>query len=54
MEKIYIATTTLNFNNILSTELVSPKIFYENRKFGYKRFEDVEPNKYENSIIAYS
>ena len=34
MEKIYIPTTTLNFNNILSTESISPAIFYEKRGFG--------------------
>ncbi len=54
MEKLYIPTTTLNFNNILSTESISPKSFYENRNFGYKRFEIVEPSGLENSLIAYS
>jgi len=54
MEKLYIPTTTLNFNNILSTESISPKSLYENRNFGYRRFETVEPSKFENSLIAYS
>jgi len=54
MEKLYIPTTTLNFNNILSTESISPKSFYENRNFGYKRFEIVEPSRFENTLIAYS
>lgn len=54
MEKIYIATSTLNFNNILSTESISPEIFYSNRNFGYKRFNKVDPNPFSNSLIAYS
>jgi len=54
MEKLYLATTTLNFNNILSTESISPKSFYENRNFGYKRFAIVEPNRFNNTLIAYS
>jgi ssDNA-binding Zn-finger/Zn-ribbon topoisomerase 1 len=54
MEKLYIPTTTLNFNNILSTESISPKSFYENRNFGYKRFGTVKLNRFENTLIAYS
>jgi len=54
MEKLYIPTTTLNFNNILSTESISPKSFYENRSFGYKRFEIVEPSKFNSTLIAYT
>ncbi|WP_434580764.1 topoisomerase DNA-binding C4 zinc finger domain-containing protein [Sulfurimonas sp. NW15] len=54
MEKLYIPTTTLNFNNILSTESISPKSFYENRNFGYKRFEIVEPSRLKHSLIAYT
>lgn len=54
MEKLYIATTTLNFNNILSTESISPILIYEKRKFGYKRLESVPPNNFNEVIIAYS
>ena len=54
MENVYIATTTLNFNNILSTESISPTSIYSKRGFGYKRFENVEPNNYDDIIIAYS
>jgi len=33
-EKIfYIPTSTLNFTNILSSESISPKVFYEQRDF---------------------
>lgn len=54
MGNIYIATTTLNFNNILSTESISPILIYEKRKFGYKRLEGVQPNNFDEVIIAYS
>ena len=54
MEKIYIPTTTLNFNNILSTESISPAIFYEKRGFGFKRFVAVQPNPFSNYLIGYS
>jgi len=54
MENIYIATTTLNFNNIMATESISPKTFYKHREFGYKRFENIETNPFKNCIIGYS
>lgn len=41
MKKYYIPTSTLNFNNILSTESISPKLFYEKRGFGYSRWTSV-------------
>ena len=53
MDKLYIATSTLNFNSILTTESISPEAFYINRNFGYKRFTKVDPNPFSNSIIAY-
>lgn len=53
MSKIYIPTTTLNFNNIFSTESISPASFYNSRNYGYKRFEKVEPNLLDDYIIAF-
>ncbi len=53
MGKYYIATSTLNFNNILATESISPEAYYTNRNFGYKRFTKVTPNPFSNSLIAY-
>jgi len=53
MSKYYIATSTLNFNNILATESISPEAFYTNRNFGYKRFTKVAPNPFPNSLVAY-
>lgn len=35
--KLYIPTSSLNFNDIFATESISPKCFYEQRKFGTKR-----------------
>jgi len=51
--KLYIPTTTLNLNNIMSSESISPASFYERRGFGYKRFTKVEPNNLENRIVLY-
>ena len=44
MKKYYIPTSTLNFNNILSTESISPKLFYEKGGFGYSRWTSVYGN----------
>lgn len=54
MEKIYLPTSSLNFNSILATESISPEYFYINRKFGYKSFRKVNPNPYVNSLICYN
>ena len=54
MNKIYIPTSSLNFNNIIATESISPIGFYKNRKFGYKRFYSVKPNPFKNFLLAYS
>ena len=51
--KLYIPTTSLNFNNILSSESISPSSFYVHRKFGYDRFYNVESNNLDNTIILY-
>ncbi len=51
--KLYIPTTTLNFNNIMASESISPAGFYSMRGFGYKRFDKVEPNNLDNRIILY-
>lgn len=53
MKKLYIPTSTLNFNNILSTESISPKVFYALRGFGYSRWQEVEENNIENVILLY-
>lgn len=52
--KLYIPTCTLNFNNILSSESISPFEFYAKRGFGNKRFYPVPANDKERVIILYS
>ena len=52
--KLYLPTCTLNLNNILSTESISPPSFYAQRKFGIKRFEKVAPSATEHLIVLYS
>lgn len=53
MKKYYIPTTTLNFNNILSSESISPKAFYALRGFGYSSWESIPENNVDNVIILY-
>ena len=52
--KLYIPTCTLNFNNIFSTESISPKVFYQRRGFGNKRFYPVEANSLDGVVLLYS
>ena len=52
-KKLYIPTSTLNFNNIMSSESISPVAFYVHRRFGYKRFYKVVPNNFDNLILLY-
>lgn len=52
--KLYIPTCTLNFNNILSSESISPLGFYARRGFGNKRFYPVCANNKEHAILLYS
>jgi hypothetical protein len=54
MSKLYIPTTSLNFNNIFSSESISPAGFYSRRNFGYHTFSKVVLNNFENSILLYS
>lgn len=51
--KYYIPTSSLNFNNILSTESISPKVFYEKRGFGYSRWWSIEENNIENMTLLF-
>lgn len=52
-KKLYIPTSTLNFNNIISTESISPYSFYLLRGYGYKRFNKVQANELDNSVLLY-
>ncbi|MDE6235627.1 MAG: hypothetical protein K2M56_07760 [Muribaculaceae bacterium] len=51
--KYYIPTSSLNFNNILSTESLSPKSFYEKRGFGYQYWYSVEENCIDHLTLLY-
>lgn len=51
--KLYIPTSTLNFNNILSTESLSPQAFYGERGFGYRRWTPVPENEMANAVTLY-
>ena len=53
MKKLYIPISSLNFNNILSSESISPKSFYERRGFGYRRWTAIPENENENVILLY-
>jgi ssDNA-binding Zn-finger/Zn-ribbon topoisomerase 1 len=53
MKKLYIPTSSLNFNNIMSCEAISPVAFYSKRNFGYKIFEKVELNNFDNSVLLF-
>ncbi len=54
MNYFFIPTTSLNFNNILSTGSISPANTYSSRGFGYKQFEYVEPNPFGNILVLYN
>lgn len=51
--KYYIPTSSLNFNNILSSESISPSSFYGKRGFGYSRWTEVEENNVSDVILLY-
>lgn len=51
--KLFIPTSSLNFNNIMSCESVSPYAFYMQRNFGYRTFEKVELNNLDNSLLLF-
>ena len=52
--RLFIPTCTLNFNNILSSESISPLGFYARRGFGNKRYYPVCANNKEQAIVLYS
>lgn len=53
MKKLYIPVSTFNFNNILSSESISPKAFYEQRGFGYSRWLSIPENNLDNIVLLY-
>ena len=50
--KLYIPTTTLNIDNILSTECIAPLSFYKEREYGYNQFYKIACMPYQKSSIV--
>jgi len=53
MKKYYIPTSSLNFNNIFSSESISPCGFYSLRNFGYSNCVSIPENPLEGAILLY-
>lgn len=53
MSKLYIPTSSLNFNNIFSTESISPAVFYKERGYGYSRWTSVPENNMGSVVLLY-
>lgn len=53
-EYLYIPTSSLNFNNVFSTESISPPVFYARRNFGTKRYYSSNTNSMEDFVLLYS
>ena len=52
--KLYIPTTTLNIDNILSTECIAPLAFYKEREYGYNQFYKIDCMPYLNVQLVFS
>lgn len=52
--KYYIALSSLNIDNILSSESISPYSFYEKRDFGYRSFQKIKNVTHQNDILLFS
>ena len=51
----YIPTSSLNIENILSTESISPVNFYKTRTFGYRKFYQIpQLNDFTDKILLFS
>lgn len=51
--RLYIPTSSRNFNCLFSEESISPKSFYGERGFGYSKWHSIPENPYENIIVLY-
>lgn len=52
--KLYIPTSSLNFDNILSSESIAPAALYPQRGYGYRTFDIAEGVNYHNKIVLMS
>lgn len=51
--KLYFPTSTLNLNNILSSDSLSPAAFYARRGFGFRRWTSVPESGLQNALVLY-
>lgn len=51
--KLYLPTSTLNFNNLLTTASVYPPAWYPRRDFGVRRFVPVKPNFHKEVLTLF-
>jgi hypothetical protein len=52
--KYYIVLSSLNVDNVLSSESISPISFYGKKDFGYRSFQKVDGVTIINDIILFS
>ena len=52
--KLFIATSSLNIDNILSTECIAPLSFYNARNYGYNTFCGLDFIPFKNVLILFS
>ena len=52
--KLFIATSSLNIDNILSTECIAPLSFYNARNYGYNTFCGLDLIPFKNVLILFS
>ena len=52
--KLFIATSSLNIDNILSTECIAPLSFYNARSYGYNTFYGLDLIPFKNVLILFS
>lgn len=50
----YLVTSSLNIDNILSSESISPYSFYEKRDFGYRTFFQIPQLAFDNVLVLFS
>ena len=53
MKVLYIPISSQNFNNIFSSESISPAAFYSVRGFGYSRWTSIPENPFANATVLY-
>lgn len=52
--RLFFATSSLNVDNILSTENIAPLSFYKSRSYGYNSFYGLEQIPFKNILLLFS